>query len=358
MSTFSCNVVELEIEKHPDADALEVARIGDYKAVVAKGMFKSGDLAVYIPESAVLPDPVIEKLGLVGRLSGSNKNRVKAIKLRGVLSQGLVYPLDNGFCVFPDNTKTQVALDDDLTEPLGIHKYEPEIPAHMSGEVFNAGDLLLAFDVENIKKFPMVFSEGEPVEITEKIHGTFCGIAILPEAFAEPHKDNLLLGRIAVYSKGLGSYGLAFKANEKNNGNLYLRTVGLFSEILMDKFGKKNEPVYILGEIFGKGIQDLSYGGLKPEFRWFDICSPRQGKMSWNTEDLVFSLDFLSKPTVLYTGGFKKEIVDELTNGKESISGHESHIREGVVIRAIDQRKILKSVSEAYLLRKGGTELN
>ncbi len=110
MSSLSCDVVKLDIEPHPDADALDLARIGDYRAVVAKGMFKSGDMAVYIPEASVLPGPVIEKLGLVGRLAGSNKNRVKAIKLRGVLSQGLVYPIKNNTLELPDGNTISSSL--------------------------------------------------------------------------------------------------------------------------------------------------------------------------------------------------------------------------------------------------------
>lgn len=169
MSSFSCDVVKLDIEPHPDADALDLARIGDYRAVVAKGMFKSGDMAVYIPEASVLPGPVIEKLGLVGRLAGSNKNRVKAIKLRGVLSQGLVYPIKNNLLELPDGKTIQVKVGDDVSAELGIKKYEPEIPVAMAGEVFNLGtENTLAFDVENIKKFPDFFNEGECVEITEK----------------------------------------------------------------------------------------------------------------------------------------------------------------------------------------------
>ena len=93
MATFEAKVYRLEIEEHPNADAIELAKVGDYRSIVRKGDFKTGDLGVYIPEAAIVPDWLISELGLEGKLAGKDKNRVKAIKLRGILSQGLIYPV-------------------------------------------------------------------------------------------------------------------------------------------------------------------------------------------------------------------------------------------------------------------------
>ena len=63
---------------------------------------------------------------------------------------------------------------------------------------------------------------------------------------------------------------------------------------------------------------------------------------------------------ILYTGPFSIESMEEFTNGKETVSGKEACIREGIVVRVAEERHeenlgrvILKSVSAAYLLRKG-----
>ena len=93
MATFAATVERLTIEPHHNADALELAVVGNYRAIVRKGQFQTGDLGVYIPEQSLVPDWLIKKLGLEGRLAGKQQNRVKAIKLRGVLSQGLIVPL-------------------------------------------------------------------------------------------------------------------------------------------------------------------------------------------------------------------------------------------------------------------------
>jgi hypothetical protein len=60
-----------------------------------KGDFKTGDLGVTSRNMAVVPNSLSEEMGLVGRLV-VQKNRVKAIRLRGMVSQGLVYPTKDG----------------------------------------------------------------------------------------------------------------------------------------------------------------------------------------------------------------------------------------------------------------------
>lgn len=127
--------------------------------------------------------------------------------------------------------------------------------------------------------------------------------------------------------------------------------------------------MYILGEIYGKGVQDLAYVDDNAKyFRAFDIYvgEPSSGRYlpPDEVERVCRVLDIDMVP-VLYCGPYSKEVVEEYTNGKETVSGKELHMREGVVIRPHDERRhdeigrvILKSVSEAYLLRKGGTEFN
>ena len=73
MSEFECKVYRIQIENHPNADLLELAKIGEYRSAVKKGEFRSDDLAVYIPEAAIVPDWMLEKMGLEGRLAGKKR---------------------------------------------------------------------------------------------------------------------------------------------------------------------------------------------------------------------------------------------------------------------------------------------
>lgn len=94
MAEFTVPVVRIAgIEPIDGADAIEVAQVLGYRCVVKKGEFAVGDLAVYIPEASIVPDYLLELLGLTGKLAGPQGNRVKAIKLRNTISQGLLLPL-------------------------------------------------------------------------------------------------------------------------------------------------------------------------------------------------------------------------------------------------------------------------
>jgi len=205
MSTLRVTAEVLTIHEHPGADALELAQVGLYRAVVAKGVYRTGDTAVYIPEQSVLPAELVEELGLTGRLAGSKSDRVKAVRLRGEMSQGIV-------CrprALADVDLTAAAAEGtDFSERLGIVKWVPPIPPTMSGEVESAPDLLPWVDIDNIQRYPDIFTPGEPVVLTEKLHGSAC----LVTYFAED-------GRVQVSSKGFGSKFLALKEDPRTKEN-------------------------------------------------------------------------------------------------------------------------------------------
>jgi len=373
MAKFEAKVYRLEIEEHPNADTIELVKVGDYRSIVRKGQFKTGDIGVYIPEAAIVPDWLIAELGLEGKLAGKDKNRVKAIKLRGCLSQGLIVPIIeeiDAYRLNNENTYMEIYIGEDVTEFLGIVKYEPPIPTSMSGEVFNAFGKTLHFDIENIKKYPRIFEDGEEVIFTEKLHGTWCCFGYHPESDIP-----------IVTSKGLSEKGLAFKFNEVNEKrNLYVRMFNQLTDkdhvTILEEFIEAsdyadwqgwidcgNKPFYILGEIFGAGVQDLTYGNLPTEFRVFDIYVGEPGEGLYLNPERVIDIcrDMkLATVPVLYKGAFNKEVLTEFTNGTETVSGTNAHMREGIVVRPVTERRhdeigrvILKSVSEKYLLRKG-----
>jgi RNA ligase (TIGR02306 family) len=360
MSSFKVSVERLKIEPHENADALEIACIGAYKSIVRKGDFVTGQLAVYIPEQSILPQPLLEEMGLTGKLAGKDCNRVKAIKLRGVLSQGLCYK------AHPDWPEGH-----DVQELLGITKYEPVVPSSMSGAVYSAGlERCMRYDIENFKRYPDILQPDEPVVFTEKLHGTWAQIALMPSALAHPEH-----GPLVVSSKGFASKGLAFIPNAPENAaNLYLRVAQQIEteSRIRNAFPDAQEPIFILGEIFGQGVQDLSYGAGKntpaKDIRVFDIYVgiPGHGHYLDDTAlDQACARLGLSRVPILYRGPFNTDIMLQHTNGHETISGQKTHMREGIVIKPCTERTHpelgrvqLKSVSEAYLLRKGGTEYN
>lgn len=353
MSVLRVTAEKLTILEHPDADALELAQVGLYRAVVAKGAFRTGEFAVYIPEQAVLPDELIAELGLTGRLAGSAKNRVRAVRLRGELSQGLVCrpaALDG------TDLERASAAGEDFAERLGVTKWVPPVPVSMSGDVESAPDLLPWTDIENLKRYPDVFAPGDPVTVTEKLHGTACCLTYYADT-----------GQVHVTSKGLGGQRLALK---EADGNLYWRAVrgyGLpqLAAELAGTLGATRLGLY--GEVYGAGVQDLGYGvdagrGM-PGYAAFDVCAEVDGRLRW-LDPAELPVGGLPLVPRLYRGPFDLDRVLELAQGPETVSGRAAHLREGVVVRTaadayspvVGGRAIAKVVSDAYLTRKGGTE--
>ncbi|MFD9073045.1 RNA ligase (ATP) [Streptomyces lasiicapitis] len=353
MSTLRVTAEVLTIHGHPNADALELAQVGLYRAVVAKGAYRTGESALYIPEQAVLPADLIDELGLTGRLAGGRADRVKAVRLRGELSQGIV-------CrprALADVDLARAADDGtDFAERLGITKWVPPIPPTMSGDVESAPDLLPWVDIENLQRYPDVFAPGEPVTVTEKLHGSACLLTYVADE-----------GRVHVSSKGFGSKSLALKENPLN---LYWRAV-LGHDVpgaaarLAARLGARRVGVF--GEVYGSGVQDLHYGadGRRDTLGYavFDVAVEVDGAVRWldAAEALAGELPLVPR---LYAGPYDPAAVLDLASGRETVSGRDLHLREGVVVRAAPERyspvtggrAIAKVVSGAYLTRKGGTE--
>lgn len=360
MSTLRVTAEVLTVHDHPNADALELAQVGLYRAVVAKGAYRTGEAAVYIPEQAVLPPGLIEELGLTGRLAGGEANRVKAVRLRGELSQGIVC---RPKALADVDLLRAAAEGTDFAERLGITKWVPPIPPTMDGDVESAPDLLPWVDIENVQRYPDIFSPGEPVVLTEKLHGSACLLTYVADGTGSPAAR----GRVYVSSKGFGAKSLALKEDPRN---LYWRAVrghgvAEVAARLAGRLGARR--VGIFGEVYGAGVQDLSYGadGRRNTLGYaaFDVSAEVDGAVRWLDAAALLEGELPVVPR-LYEGPYDIARVLEFASGRETVSGRGLHLREGVVIRpAVERysrvtggRAVAKAVSPAYLTRKGGTE--
>ena len=383
MSTFVVPIKRIRaIEPHANADSIEFAVIDGYRSIVKKGEFEVDALIAYIPEASLLPEWLLKRMGFwdetkrCGKLNGSAGNRVKAVKLRGELSQGVCLPIQkielsgetrwllecerDGIIV-----RTPVAEDYDVTELLGITKYEPPVPVALDGEVFNAGQhLTIDFDVENWKSYPDILQNDEEVVFTEKLHGTFTGVAVLPIKDAHPEAFGIDKN-ILIFSKGLGAKGLVFKNNKRNSNNVYVRATSSMIEAITAKAWQNDEPIILMGETFGPGVQDLAYGK-DIGFRLFAAAVGYRGSQRYKAFDwLVITSTELGVGIVpvLYRGPFSEAAMREHTDGATTMDA--KNIREGIVMVPAKERVnprigrvCLKSVSADYLTRKGGTEYN
>jgi RNA ligase (TIGR02306 family) len=369
MSHFDVCVHRLdEVLPHPNADRLELARVRGYHCVVPKQAFVAGDLVAYIPEAGILPTSLIKELDLTGKLAGPEKNRIKAVMLRGMLSQGLVVAARPGWF------EGQSVMAD-----LGVEKFSPGLPPGAEGERYLLEESeRLVFDIENIKSFGHLIEDGELVTMTEKVHGVFMAVgAVLPEDARPEHFQS----RAYVASKGVLADRQAF-IDDPDKPHLYLDAARAqqLREKAINLSNAIGRGVLIMGELFGAGVQDLAYDAKQaPQYRVFaiavrakhdDTLPPTPSGWHFADDDALDAMVGmlgLCRVPVLYRGPFSAQALEEATNGRETLSGQEVHIREGVVVLPVKERfsaelptgrVALKSVSVAYLTRTGGTEFN
>ena len=217
------------------------------------------------------------------------------------------------------------------------------------------------------KKYPHLFDDDDVVSLTEKIHGTYMQVGWCADL--APREDLFGDGRVWVTSKGIAGKGMYIKNVPENADNLYVKTAlahNLTETLIIIGKVLGAGRIYAMGEVAGD-VQDLKYG-CKPGhyfFRLFDVYIDKGdgGKF--------FGLDSLHRvardlgvevvPTIVegVWADIRPKLMD-YTRGKSLLAPNQ--IREGVVIKTVTEqrhprfgRKIAKSVSEDYLLRKGET---
>jgi RNA ligase (TIGR02306 family) len=153
--------------------------VDGWEVVVKKGEFEADDLAIYIEIDSWVPHkvaPFLCKSTVPREYEGVEGERLKTVRLRGQISQGLLLPL----VATLRKTKAEIGVEgDDLTELLGIRKWERPIPSHLSGQVRgNFPSFLPKTDqprIQNLRDKDYL----DPTvtwEVTEKLDGASCTI--------------------------------------------------------------------------------------------------------------------------------------------------------------------------------------
>lgn len=313
------------IDKHPNAERLELAIVGGWQCVVPIGKYVAGSLITYIPPDSVLPETLSDSLGVTKYLS---KGRVRAAKMRGEPSFGLVIDAHGG-------------EGENVADKLGITKYVPPLKFN-AGEVEAPDDRFQQYtDIENLRNYPEVLSVGERVIATEKIHGTNARVG-------------MVRGEDGAWKKVAGSRTLQRRDAE---GSLYWFPWRIPAvDAMLAAFGEADSrmQVVLFGEVYGK-VQSLRYGlpnGLG--FRAFDLMLNGQYQ-DHDALSIACKTYGAEMVPVVYDGPYSLEAIAAASKGRSLIAGAE-HIREGVVVRPEHERRnektgrvILKYVSDEYL---------
>ena len=366
------NVVRIEtILPHVNADKLELIHIGGFQAVSQKGTFKVGDLALYIQPDSVVPQTEPFKfiwepyLGIDG-IVPEKRRRIKAKKLRGEWSEGLLMPISDfsgGLVHEPKLCYGWLKEGDDVSDSLGITHYNPpsgdggqsgaapkrKYPKTIKGWFFyilwklgigkRAGskaieglDLgLPEYDIQNYKKFIRAFILGEQVIATEKIHG-----------------QNFR----AVYMDGEMFVGSHYQWKHKDSKCSFRKVLEV--QPWIEEFCKAHPGYAIYGELVP--TQDgFNYGQTELDVLVFDVLTP-EGKWDDTYKQELF---YHWVPT-LYEGPFDLDKILPLVDGKTMMGvgrgNGDPHIREGIVLKPRTERTVrglgrlaLKMVSNEYL---------
>ena len=354
-----CKVIK--IEKHPNADKLDIATVKGWSCIVGKDNYKVGDLVIYCPPDSIIPDSIIDQY----KLEFLKKNgRVETIKLRKYISQGLILDLS---CL--DNP-TRAEEGQDVGKILNIIKYEPPVSCNLQGKgkkptKKKANPLFDKYtDIENIKNYNTVFKEDDEVVITEKIHGTNFRAGNLLR-----YKNNLL-GKIMSFFFGKYEFVYGSHNVQKRVANVKM---GFYGEDVYGKIAKKYnlkkiipEDYILYGEIYGKGIQELEYEMKDIDVVFFDVKYKGE-YLDWSEFLMFCSCRVLPIVPVLHIGRLGDKDIKKLTEGCSILSFRRNmmkeQIREGCVVKSIIEennhrvgRKILKSINTEYLCSKNRTE--
>lgn len=166
----------LHITPHQNADRLEIAQVLGWQSVIKKGEFRPGDRVVFVAIDTVLP-PAPWSQFLTSQSHPDHPIRLKTARLRGEYSQGLILPLD----ILPPDAQL-LPEGTEVSEILGIRKYEKEIPANMAGEIIGGFPtrICATTDEENALSNPELFHglHGQDVTITQKLDGSSCTIIV------------------------------------------------------------------------------------------------------------------------------------------------------------------------------------
>ena len=340
----------LDVTPIENADAIELVQINGWQCVVKKNEFRRGDLGVYLEIDAIPPDtdvfhflwtpkPKMDELENVvptppEALVRPAKFRIRTLRLRGTLSQGLFLPLQ----AFPE--LQNVEDGDDVTTILQVGKYEPPQPTGM-------GDWRAAFpafvpktDEMRVQSVPGVLDElrGLPYVVTLKYDGTSSTFAIDPRT-----NEFHACGRNQSINDGPNVYW--------NMARKYEIEAAL----------RKSPHLVVQGEIVGPGIQKNPLGLKEVSWFAFNVYDLSSGNyLSHDAARTFLAENNLPAVETIERGeafAHTQESLLVLAEGKYANTNNE---REGIVIRLQTERRSevlggrlsFKAISNRFLLKE------
>lgn len=350
-----------DIQPIPGADAIECAEVDSgWKAVVKKGEFFPGSVAVYLEVDSWVPHelaPFLSKGHEPREYNGVRGERLRTVKLRGQVSQGLLLnPSDIPLQAFASTNEetgdvycfAELAWEvgEDVTLDLRVQKYEPPIPAQLSGQIEGAFPSFVSKTdqerCQNLHKEIFIDRPYASYEATMKLDGSSMTVYV---------KD----GKVGVCSRN-------WELQETDENTLWkvAREQGLI-EFLKYESRYNGANLALQGELMGEGIQGNKEKLKGQQFYLYDIFDiTEQAYVSPNVRSWAvksaeqLGITLLHVPilgNVIIGEGQEIHSMESLLAFAEGPSINASQ-REGVVFKASDGSGFsFKAISNKWLLK-------
>jgi RNA ligase (TIGR02306 family) len=355
MTRKLASIAEITYIKHIEgADAIECAIVnGGWPVVVKKGEYQVNDLAIYLEIDSWVPHelaPFLSKGQEPREYNGVKGERLKTVKLRGQVSQGLLLPLNTPIKGGPIDGGYEICVlglqgGEDVTEMLGIQKWEPPIPSQLQGTMRgNFPHFIPKTDQErcqNLRKDIFETHKDDVYEVTTKLDGSSMTVYV---------KD----GGIGVCSRNIDL--------KETEGNTFWKTARQQNivDTLLELSAEKGEEYAIQGELIGEGIQGNPEKLTGHKFFLFDIYSITAGRYL-KVDERYSIIDKLNMngasiehvPVIGIMCSVAKvfSTIDELLEFAEGPSLNPQTKREGLVFKSWGSDFSFKAISNSYLLK-------
>jgi RNA ligase (TIGR02306 family) len=324
------------------ADAIEVAVVDGWKVVIKKGEFAIGDSAIYLEIDSWVPHeiaPFLSKGHEPREYNGVKGERLRTVKLRGQVSQGLLL----NYWDFPDVVKefhktrivdpNDIDASFDVTDILGIQKWEAPIPAQLQGQAKGTfpSSLIPKTDQERIQNcFRDIEKKGDVTyEVTMKLDGSSTTIFRWE-------------GELRVCSRNM-----ELKINDENKDNTFVAMALEIGDRIPEGFA-------LQGELMGPGVQGNREGFKDHKFFVFDVFLIKEHKYAGPAyrRALCQEYGFEHVPVL----GVAWEAPESVDSGLDIADGPSINhkIREGLVWKCNEDPSFsFKTISNQFLLKGG-----
>lgn len=344
-----------EIKPITGADRICAYRVGGWWVVDSVGKYAVNDLAIYFEVDSFLPHslaPFLTKGDTPREFNGVKGERLRTIRLKKQISQGLLTPVQHNsgglyWITNKNGTMNSVIEGDNVTDALGIQKWEPPMPLELAGQVEGPfPSYIPRTDQERAQNlYDEIFVQNADAhyEVTIKLDGTSCTIF---------HRDGTF---------GVCSRNYHLKINEANKNNALVQ---IAHDTLLNVYLPQMGNYAVQGELIGPKIQNNQERLTQTQFYIFDVYSIGQCRHLTASEREDFSSRLFSLtnngngrmfhvPIVTTSANLKDTLgvtnMEQLLKFAEGPSLNAAQ-REGLVFKAVDREFTFKAISNRWLL--------